>query len=1341
MSGQRTFFLNTVAGPPSIPPAANPSFTPANSSFTLANSPYLPVPAASAQFTPPSVPTTGASFLTMPTTQMTQFIAQNNLLHAHNAVAQAAGTVPVSIMQLGAKGKPPSTILGQPVVPVPRAIDPSTLAAPKEDESEWNEYFTQEGKPYYYNKTTKVTTWNKPDRYRQITTVASASAQLTSATNSPASLKVGWKEYKTEDGKSYYHNHETKETTWTKPADFDEPPEKKEKLSPIIDPIPRASADSLPTEFPASIPQISQLEPMDINKIEMPRSKKSAMEMAMEATLKNLPPPEAPKPVETTIDPEELKKSQIEKFRELLFDKYKDGRLKPTMSWDQGQRQIQNDVRFRLVPKVSEKKRVYNDWKNQIQKDERDARKVALRKSKDDYESFLLNDRRLLPTMTYSKAEKLFGTEEIWRALGETDKREIYSDTIIRVKRKREEDAKEHIQKCRALLIELFDSFPEINYKTSWADAQKLLQSCKAFTDQKELRKLHKLDVLEAFEEYIRKAEKDHATEREQQDKRTRREQRKIRDAFRSLILELQQKSVIAYNTRWTQIYPIIRKDERFTNLLQQPGSTPLDIFKFHVHDLKLSYIQDRKRIREIVKKLDLKVNLEMPFAEFQDKIKAEDPENHIDTVNLNLYFTTQLDKCSSGVEDEKSEDEMEVEQKLKVGKEEGEIDDAMEVDANSSKESKRAKKERKPKKPKKEKKAKKAKKLKKEKAKRTRLNYVMGSLRVQPPNGLTRNLTDVFQFLRQNSLQNRRCVNLGADTSTSDDRVALLDEAEQGTAVVFRSNSNYTPSWVNVLDEVNFELTKIKTRKNRLKDLQQKHLIRPNFDDDGAHSEQESIKELTEDLTNVFTHCRRLIKVIEDSERDLHHAYMLLRDNVVTSLNFDLNNMLCEFRASQSSYVKQLDARKRNVDSFLLSSDSQNPYESSFLSQEASQNDGELTMDQIQQIVENEQMINEREREVIKISKSILELNTLFKDLASLVVDQGSILDRIDYNVENSVLQIKKAHKHVQQAYSAQKTRKMQCIIILAVMDSDGKFRAVPKGMDSSLLVVSTIFLGFVFAIIGGFVFKLWYDERQARRSREAYEELNADDGGARGNRRGGGRVPEFLEGNYREFQPGHEEDDDEEMDEDGDYEPEEARDAFGKKIGKKKLAKLQAKAEARAEREQMLAQRAEQKKRDEKLREEQELADKAEAERLRQEAEEERKRREEKARQEHEEYLKMKEQFSIDEEGFDQVEEEEAENLMAAFIDYVKKNKVVNVDDLASMFKLRIEETADRLRHFISTGQLTGVIDDRGKFIYITQEELDSVAKFVSQRGRISLSDLVDYSNRLVSLEPVQN
>ena len=51
---------------------------------------------------------------------------------------------------------------------------------------------------------------------------------------------------------------------------------------------------------------------------------------------------------------------------------------------------------------------------------------------------------------------------------------------------------------------------------------------------------------------------------------------------------------------------------------------------------------------------------------------------------------------------------------------------------------------------------------------------------------------------------------------------------------------------------------------------------------------------------------------------------------------------------------------------------------------------------------------------------------------------------------------------------------------------------------------------------------------------------------------------------------------------------------------------------------------------------------------------------------------------------------------------------------------------------------GQLTGVIDDRGKFIYITVEELEAVARYIRQNGRVSISDLAASSNRLISLEP---
>lgn len=188
---------------------------------------------------------------------------------------------------------------------------------------------------------------------------------------------------------------------------------------------------------------------------------------------------------------------------------------------------------------------------------------------------------------------------------------------------------------------------------------------------------------------------------------------------------------------------------------------------------------------------------------------------------------------------------------------------------------------------------------------------------------------------------------------------------------------------------------------------------------------------------------------------------------------------------------------------------------------------------------------------------------------------------------------------------------------------------------------------------------------------------------------------------------------------------------------IGRKKMAKLQAKAERKAQREAELLEREERKKRERELEELKEAE--REKERLQEEAEKERKRieEEEKKKREEEEYQKMKEAFEVSEEGFDQLEGEEAANLMRDFVEYVKKCKVVNMDELGAHFKLRTEEAIDRLNYFIQNGTLTGVMDDRGKFIYITPDELHAVAKFINQRGRVALSELAEYSNKLICLE----
>ncbi|CAL4196709.1 unnamed protein product, partial [Meganyctiphanes norvegica] len=142
--------------------------------------------------------------------------------------------------------------------------------------------------------------------------------------------------------------------------------------------------------------------------------------------------------------------------------------------------------------------------------------------------------------------------------------------------------------------------------------------------------------------------------------------------------------------------------------------------------------------------------------------------------------------------------------------------------------------------------------------------------------------------------------------------------------------------------------------------------------------------------------------------------------------------------------------------------------------------------------------------------------------------------------------------------------------------------------------------------------------------------------------------------------------------------------------------------------------------------------------AEEERQEEEEQRE-REEKEKRELDEYMAMKAQFSVEEEGFDDTQDEDQQkNLLQEFIDYVKNEKVVVLEDLAARFKLKTQAAIDRVNDLLQEGTLTGVIDDRGKFIYISQSELEAVAKFIRQRGRVSIADLAESSNSLITLVP---
>ncbi|KAM6985708.1 DDRGK domain-containing protein 1 [Aplochiton taeniatus] len=211
-----------------------------------------------------------------------------------------------------------------------------------------------------------------------------------------------------------------------------------------------------------------------------------------------------------------------------------------------------------------------------------------------------------------------------------------------------------------------------------------------------------------------------------------------------------------------------------------------------------------------------------------------------------------------------------------------------------------------------------------------------------------------------------------------------------------------------------------------------------------------------------------------------------------------------------------------------------------------------------------------------------------------------------------------------------------------------------------------------------------------------------------------------------------GHEEEEEEEEEGFQDFQ------ATGK-VGAKKQRKLEEKQAKRAQREAELEEREERKKLQELKEEERRKESEKEREVEERQEEEERRAKLEQEKKEEEEYLLLKESFVVEDQGVtEELTEDESRNLLQEFIQYINDAKVVLLEDLASHFGMRTQDAISRLQDLLADGNLTGVIDDRGKFISITPEELNAVAQFIKQRGRVSIAELAQASNSLINLTP---
>ncbi|KAG2415002.1 hypothetical protein HFD88_006192 [Aspergillus terreus] len=259
-------------------------------------------------------------------------------------------------------------------------------------------------------------------------------------------------------------------------------------------------------------------------------------------------------------------------------------------------------------------------------------------------------------------------------------------------------------------------------------------------------------------------------------------------------------------------------------------------------------------------------------------------------------------------------------------------------------------------------------------------------------------------------------------------------------------------PRWVDVQEEVTELLADIAQKSAQLDKLHHKHLL-PGFGDEDARKQEEHVIErLTQEVTRGFHQCQKAVQKIEVMVREakqqggVSSGDETMAKNIQISLASRVQEASARFRKKQSTYLKKLRGLEGSAPSFDRSpTPVQNPYtDPSLMESDADKSFSQTTLMQTSQRLvtgQNDAAIMQREREINDIAKGIIELSDIFRELQAMVIDQGTMLDRIDYNVERMGTEVKAADKELKVATNYQRRTVKRKILLLLVILVAGMF------------------------------------------------------------------------------------------------------------------------------------------------------------------------------------------------------------------------------------------------------------------------------------------------------------
>ncbi|CAI4052815.1 hypothetical protein SUVZ_15G1340 [Saccharomyces uvarum] len=255
-------------------------------------------------------------------------------------------------------------------------------------------------------------------------------------------------------------------------------------------------------------------------------------------------------------------------------------------------------------------------------------------------------------------------------------------------------------------------------------------------------------------------------------------------------------------------------------------------------------------------------------------------------------------------------------------------------------------------------------------------------------------------------------------------------------------------PIFIDIAQDVDDYLLEVRRLSEQLAKVYRKNSL-PGFEDK-SHDEA-LIEDLSFKVIQMLQRCygvMKRLKTIFNSQfvdgKQLSREELIILDNLQKTYAEKIQTESNKFRVLQNNYLKFLNKddlkpirnNKLNTEDTLLLDEEEEAAREKREGLDI-EDYSKRTLQRQQQLHDTsaEAYLRERDEEITQLARGVLEVSTIFREMQDLVIDQGTIVDRIDYNLENTVVELKSADKELNKATHYQKrTQKCKVILLLAL-------------------------------------------------------------------------------------------------------------------------------------------------------------------------------------------------------------------------------------------------------------------------------------------------------------------